>query len=158
MIAMRPVHLDSSRLIREAHKAQAVRPINLVGRETTGVTAAVRSALPVIRKLRLAKVTWSAIAAAISEQGLVRSDGSPLTASRLTAIVSQVERQRQRREESAAARRRRPDVAPLATHDSTLSVSPSTAAKQSPNTASAGAEEELRRTALAELHALLRKE
>jgi hypothetical protein len=155
---MRPGDLDSSRLVREAHKAQAARPTGVVGRETTGVTRAVRSALPVIHNLRLDNVTWAAIAAAMSEQGLSQSDGSPLTASRLTAIVSQVERQLRRPEGSAAARRRRADVAQFGSRVPASSTHPSIVAMQSPGLPDAPTEEVLRRAALAELHSMLRKE
>ena len=58
--------LDPKRLLRDAKKAQTTRPATMVGRETTGVTRAVRAALPTIRRLRVAGVSWAAIAQALN--------------------------------------------------------------------------------------------
>ena len=101
--------LDPKRLLRDAKRAQTGRPAATVGRETTGVTRAVRAALPTIRILRAAGVTWAAIAQAMAEQGVRQKGDAPLTATRLTAIVGQVEAQ-QRRREAAAQPRNRPDL------------------------------------------------
>jgi hypothetical protein len=101
--------LDPKRLLRDAKKAQTTRPATMVGRETTGVTRAVRAALPTIRRLRVAGVSWAAIAQAMAEQGVRQKGDVPLTATRLTAIVGQVEAQ-DRRRDAAAAVRNRPDL------------------------------------------------
>ncbi len=55
------------------------------------MTRAVRDGLPMIRQLRESGITWAAIAAAMSAQGLNPGCRKPLTRSRLTAIVGQVE-------------------------------------------------------------------
>ena len=102
--------LDPKRLLRDAKKAQTARPATLVGRETTGVTRAVRAALPTIRTLRAAGLSWAAIAQAMAEQGVRQKGDVPLTATRLTAIVGQVEAQ-DRRRDAAAAPRNRADLA-----------------------------------------------
>jgi hypothetical protein len=73
-----PKSLDPKRLARDAKRAQAQRPDAGIGRETTGVTRAVRAGLPVIRELRAAGVTWAAIAEAMGAQGVTQGAGAPL--------------------------------------------------------------------------------
>jgi hypothetical protein len=81
------------------------------GRKGTGVTAAVRTLLPEIEKLRAEGVSWADIAAALSEQGIVQGkDRARLTATRLTAIFSQVRSQERRRNEKGQQRHSRHDV------------------------------------------------
>lgn len=104
--------LDVKRLMRDAGKAQAARPGTAIGRETTGVTRAVRGSLSAIRKLREAGVTWKAIAEAMTAQGITQSGGKALTATRLTAIVSDVEAQMRRPARDLVRRGQRSDLAP----------------------------------------------
>ena len=76
--------LDSKKLHQDALRLQKARQV--------GTTKAVRDALPVIRELRKKEVSWAAIAQALAEQGVVQGkDRIPLTTSRLTALVSQIE-------------------------------------------------------------------
>lgn len=152
--------LDPKRLARDALKAQSTRPDSLVGRETTGVTRAVRAALPAIRRLRSAHVTWAAIAEAITQQGIRQSNGEPLTASRLTSIVSQVERQERRKAEQHVARQTRGDLAvralPATSRRSPAFAAPIVPVPSSSSPRLEGSEEALRRQGLAELQALLK--
>ena len=153
--------LYPKRLARDAKRAQAQRPDSSIGRETTGVTRAVRAGLPIIRQLRAAGVTWAAIAEAMSAQGVTQGEGRPLTATRLTAIVTQVEAQTRRKAEREARRRTRPDltVSPEAVPppEPPLPV-PAEPALPSPIGSSARAtEEEIRRAGLHDLHQLLKK-
>lgn len=162
-----PKSLDPKRLARDAKRAQAQRPDTGIGRETTGVTRAVRAGLPVIRELRAAGVTWAAIAEAMSAQGVTQGAGKPLTATRLTAIVTQVEAQERRKAEREARRRARPDltVSPeaISPNAPATSLPPSATpasppARPAPPGPSARAtEEEIRRAGLDDLHRLLKK-
>lgn len=157
--------LDPKRLARDAKRAQAQRPDSSIGRETTGVTRAVRAGLPVIRQLRAAGVTWAAIAEAMSAQGVTQGAGTPLSATRLTAIVTQVEAQIRRKAEREAGRRSRSDLTlssgllppshPAATSLPTPAAAP---APLPPSGSSVPAtEEEIRRAGLHDLHQLLKK-
>ncbi|MEL6065097.1 MULTISPECIES: hypothetical protein [unclassified Methylobacterium] len=155
--------LDPKRLARDAKRVQATRPTAGIGRETTGVTRAVRDGLPMIRQLRASGITWAAIAAAMSAQGVTQGAGKPLTASRLTAIVGQVEAQLRRQAERAAARRARPDLAdpkpPLAGDTATpapVAPVPNTPSP-APGRPAHTSEEAIRRAGLDALHKLLKK-
>jgi len=150
--------LDPKRLQREAHKAQAARPEPAIGRETTGVTRAVRETLPVIQKLRKAQITWAAIAAAMTEQGITQGNGLPLTATRLTAVVGHVERQIRRHEDSLALRRLRTDLARSDTETLKAPLREAIAENGSSDLPGNPTEEELRRAGLDELRSLLRKD
>jgi len=153
--------LDPKRLARDAKRAQAQRPDSTIGRETTGVTRAVRAGLPVIRQLRAAGVTWAAIAEAMSAQGVTQGDGQPLTATRLTAIVTQVEAQERRTVEREARRRTRSDL--TVSSEAVRSPEPplpATAAPAPPAPDGSGAhatEEQIRRAGLHDLRQLLKK-
>lgn len=155
--------LDPKRLARDAKRVQATRPAGGIGRETTGVTRAVRDGLPMIRQLREGGITWAAIAAAMSAQGVTQGAGRPLTASRLTAIVGQVEAQLRRQAEQATARRARADLAapqPALTGD-TAAPAPIApvplASSPAPDTTAHASEEAIRRAGLDALHKLLKK-
>jgi hypothetical protein len=101
--------LDPRRLARDAKTLEAERPAGAIGRETTGVTRAVRALMPAIRELREAGVRWAAIAEALARQGVVGADGQPMKANRLTAVVDRIEQGQQRK--VAKVRSRRPDLA-----------------------------------------------
>ncbi|MEN3214101.1 hypothetical protein PUR23_29405 [Methylorubrum populi] len=157
--------LDPKRLARDAKRAQAQRPDTGIGRETTGVTRAVRAGLPVIRQLRAAGVTWAAIAEAMSAQGVTQGAGTPLSATRLTAIVTQVEAQIRRKAEREAGRRSRSDLTLSSgllppSHPAATSL-PAPAAAPAPLPPSGSSvpatEEEIRRAGLHDLHQLLKK-
>ena len=156
-----PKSLDPKRLARDAKRAQAQRPDAGIGRETTGVTRAVRAGLPVIRELRAAGVTWAAIAEAMSAQGVTQGAGKPLTATRLTAIVTQVEAQERRTVEREARRRTRSDL--TVSSEAVRSPEPplpATAASAHPAPDGSGAhatEEQIRRAGLHDLRQLLKK-
>lgn len=153
--------LDPKRLARDAKRAQAQRPDSSIGRETTGVTRAVRAGLPVIRQLRAAGVTWAAIAEALSAQGVTQGEGQPLTATRLTAIVTQVEAQERRTAERKARRRTRPDLTASSEIVPPPELSlPDPVAPAPPTPAGSGGhatEEEIRRAGLHDLRQLLKK-
>jgi hypothetical protein len=88
--------LDLKRLHRDAKRLQEQKLKSRAGRETTGTTKAVRAALAEIYQLREEGVQWSDIAKALADQGVVQGKAhSPLTTNRLTALVRQIEKQRQ---------------------------------------------------------------
>jgi len=155
--------LDPKRLARDAKRVQATRPAGGIGRETTGVTRAVRDGLPMIRQLRQGGITWAAIAAAMSAQGVTQGAGRPLTASRLTAIVGQVEAQLRRQAEQITARRARADLAapqPARTGDTAapaLIAPVPPVSSPAPDTTAHASEEAIRRAGLDALHKLLKK-
>ena len=105
--------LDPRRLARDAKTLEAERPAGAIGRETTGVTRAVRALMPAIRELREAGVRWAAIAEALARQGVVGPDGKPMKANRLTAVVDRIEQGQQRKvaKVQVQVRSRRPDFA-----------------------------------------------
>ncbi|MGU3662250.1 hypothetical protein [Methylobacterium fujisawaense] len=159
------MRFDPKRLVRDAERAQRARPGSLIGREITGVTRAVRDSLPVIHRLRDLGVTWAAIAQAMSEQGATQNDGKPLSVTRLTAIVSEVEAQMRRSAQDRRRRRQRPDLAPPPGDDlgTTGSRSGSDSPGDRPRSAhvdpnSATTEEQMRRAGLAELRKILKPE
>lgn len=109
--------IDRKRLLKDARKAEADRPLPSVGRETVGIFQAVRELLPTIRELRAGGVRWAAIADALNQQGIYpEKDGQPavLTPNRLTAIVSALERQQLSKAKKSVARQNRPDLLRLA--------------------------------------------
>ncbi|MDV2988432.1 UNVERIFIED_CONTAM: hypothetical protein Q9R58_29555, partial [Methylobacteriaceae bacterium AG10] len=117
--------------------------------------------LPVIRQLRAAGVTWAAIAEALSAQGVTQGEGRPLTATRLTAIVTQVEAQERRTAEREARRRTRPDLTTSSEIVPPPELSlPDPVAPAPPAPAGSGAhatEEQIRRAGLHDLRQLLKK-
>ena len=102
--------LDPRRLARDAKTLDAKRPAGAIGRETTGVTRAVRALMPAIRELRQAGVRWAAIAEALARQGVVGPDGQPMKANRLTAVVDRIARGERGSKARVDARGRRPDL------------------------------------------------
>lgn len=112
--------LDPRRLARDAKTLEAKRPAGAIGRETTGVTRAVRALMPAIRELRKAGVRWAAIAEALARQGVVGPDGQPMKANRLTAVVDRIARGERSKVAKADVRDRRPDLAEASPPDLTL--------------------------------------
>lgn len=155
--------IDLKRLVHDAKKAQAKRPVALVGRETTGVTRAIRHLLPTIRELRTAGVTWAAIAIALAEQQVTQANGEPLTASRLTSIVGQIKTQDKRKILLAETRRQR-SVAPslvgaTASHKGRFKLAPELTARPEPEEAARpSTEEEIRRAHYDKHRHLFKKE
>jgi len=80
--------------------------------------------LPLIRELREQKHSWAAIAAALAKQGVVQGDGGkPITARRLTALISAINKRERRREAHFSGRAKRPDLAPLPANSQMLALS-----------------------------------
>lgn len=114
----KPVALDRKRFVREAKRAAKVRAGRSVGGETTGAVRIVRENLEAIRSLRADGVAWAGIAEALAAQGvhqIVDGEKRPITAKRLTSLVSTIEARERRRQEEQALREARPDLIRLPT-------------------------------------------
>jgi hypothetical protein len=151
---------DPKQLRQDARRLQNARPGTSVGRESTGTTRAIRTALPVIYQLRKDDVSWAAIAEALAVQGVVQGkDRIPLRTNRLTAIVSQIEEQ-DRKKANKGGNRTRSDAPHRPTEpahrlslSSDLTLRPAPPAHEPSST-----EDELRREALENIQSVLKKE
>jgi hypothetical protein len=117
--------LDLKRLRADASRLQTERSKSRSSRETTGTTKAIRAALPAIYKLREEGVQWSAIAAALAAQGIVQGKHRiPLTTNRLTALVRQIELQKETRVAKSAEKGAGTKSNKFAMQNQRLSLSP----------------------------------
>lgn len=102
--------IDPERLSQDAARLQDDRPQP----SSTGTYAAVRAVLSTIATLRLAGITWAAIAEALAAQGLTQRAGTttvPITGTRLSALVSDIKKKDERKARQAEQRQGRPDLA-----------------------------------------------
>ena len=102
--------IDLKRLKTDAAKAQKELP----PRGSVGTFAAVRAALPAIEAMRAEGIGWSAIAEALAAQGLTQGAGpseQPITRTRLTSVVSELQKQRRRARSKQDQRLARSDLA-----------------------------------------------
>jgi hypothetical protein len=72
--------------------------------------ALVRSNLVAFDELRAGGATWAEIAAGLAEQGMTQGGGEPITAKRLTALVTLVRKADATRAAKVAARQERGDL------------------------------------------------
>ena len=109
---MADIELDIKRLKRDVTKRQADRPTGVIsgGRRATGSMAIVRQHLAHLDALRAEGATWAEIAAGLAEQGVTQGEGAPLTAKRLTALVTLVRRAAAKRVAKIAERQARADT------------------------------------------------
>jgi len=152
--------LDSKKLRQDAQRLQKERQSSLLGRETTGTTKAIRAALPIIHQLRRDGVSWPAIAQALAKQGVVQGkDRIPLTTNRLTALVSQIEKQERKKKLKLGNRdrgdttKRQVEPAPRLALSPDL-VGPADTSDLQPHST----EDELRQAAFEKLRTVLKKE
>jgi hypothetical protein len=116
--------IDSRRLTKDCVSAQAALAARGHVLRRTGATAVIEPILPLIRELRTQKHSWAAIAAALSAQGVVQgTDREPITARRLTALISAIIKRVRRHEARLAGRAKRRDLAPLPKQTHTLALS-----------------------------------
>jgi hypothetical protein len=99
--------IDLRKLRRTVAARQAARP---GGRVPTGAMALVRANLAAFDELRAGGATWAEIAAGLAEQGMTQGDGEPITAKRLTALVTLVRKADVARAAKASARQGRGDL------------------------------------------------
>ncbi len=115
--------IDSKRLTKDCANAQS----NLIKSDvlrSTGATALIEPVLPLIRELRARKHGWAAIASALAKQGVTQGvDRSPITARRLTALISAIDKRERRRKARLAGRAKRGDLAPLQGNTHALALS-----------------------------------
>ena len=107
--------IDSRRLTKDCESAQAALAARGHVLRRTGATAVIEPILPLIREFRTKKYSWVAIAAALAKQGVVQgSERKPITARRLTALISAINKRERHREDRFAGRARRRDLTPAA--------------------------------------------
>ena len=152
--------LDPKQLRQDARRLQNARPGTSVGRESTGTTRAIRTALPVIYQLRKDGVSWTAIAEALAVQGVVQGkDRIPLTTNRLTAIVSQIEEQDRKKANKAGNRVRSDTPHHPAEPARRLSLSSDLTTRPAPlDPQPSSTEDELRTAALENIKSVLKKD
>jgi|GraSoi2013_100cm_1033763.scaffolds.fasta_scaffold138166_1 hypothetical protein len=116
--------IDSKRLTKDCAHAQATLAANDHVLRRTGATAIIEPILPLIREFRTKKYSWAAIAAGLAAQGVTQgADRNPITARRLTALISAINKRERRRDARLAGRAKRRDLAPLQAKSHTLSLS-----------------------------------
>jgi hypothetical protein len=116
--------IDSKRLKKDSADAQAALAANDHVRQRTGATAVIEPLLPIIRELRAEKQSWAAIATALAKQGVVQGvNREPITARRLTALISAINKRVRRQAEKSAGRAKRRDLVPVPQQAHTLSLS-----------------------------------
>jgi hypothetical protein len=116
--------IDSRRLTKDCESAQAALAARGHVLRRTGATAVIEPILPLIRELRTQKHSWSAIAAALSAQGVVQgTDRKSISARRLTALISAINKRVRRQQKRSAERTKRRDLAPSQASAHTLSLS-----------------------------------
>jgi hypothetical protein len=118
------MQIDSKRLTKDCTAAQAARVGSDYPHRNTGATAIIETVLPLIRELHAKKFSWAAIAAALANQGVVQGgDRRPITARRLTALISAINKRERRREVRLLGRAKRRDLVPLPANSHTLALS-----------------------------------
>src|SRR5665213_1729690 len=118
------MQINSKRLTKDCAAAQAASADSRHAHRNTGATAIIETILPLIRELRAQKFSWAAIASALAAQGVVQgSDRQPITARRLTALISAIDKRERRRESRLSGRAKRRDLAPLPANSPTLALS-----------------------------------
>ena len=116
--------IDSKRLTKDCANAQAALAANGHALRRTGATAVIEPILPLIRELRARKHSWAAIAAALAKQGVVQGvDREPITARRLTALISAINKRVRQQEARLSGRAKRRDLAPLPANSHGLALS-----------------------------------
>lgn len=158
-IGMVASDIDLKQLKRAVAHRQASRPAGVApgGRRATGSMAIVRQHLAQFDRMRADGATWAEIAAGLAEQGVTQGEGQePITARRLTALVTLVRQAEAKRAASIAKRAHRPDAPPEgAISPLTLSTDLATPATE-PEIRRASPEEINRHAALARSKTILR--
>jgi hypothetical protein len=118
------MQIDAKRLKEDCATAQTALAGSGGAHRSTGATAIIEPILPLIREFRAQKYGWAAIAAALAAQGVTQgSDRRPISARRLTALISAINKRVQLREARLAGRAKRGDLAPLPANSHGLSLS-----------------------------------
>lgn len=118
------MQIDSKRLTKDCTAADAARAGSDYPHRNTGATAIIEPVLPLIGELRAQKFSWASIASAFAKQGVVQgADRRPITARRLTALISAINKRERRREARLSDRSKRRDLAPLPASSHTLALS-----------------------------------
>ncbi len=116
--------IDSKRLAEDCATAQAASADACHALRDTGATAIIGPILPLIRELRAQRFSWAAIASALAKQGVVQgADRRPITARRLTALISAINKRERRREARLSGRAKRRDLVPFPAGSHMLALS-----------------------------------
>jgi hypothetical protein len=112
--------IDTKRLTKDCASAQAA--LAEAGRAVarTGATAIIEPILPLIRKLRMEKYIASALA---QQEGVQGADRQPITARRLTALISAINKRVRQKENRLSSRAHRGDLAPMSASPHNLTLS-----------------------------------
>lgn len=138
--------IDSRRLTKDCESAQAALAARGHVLRRTGATAVIEPILPLIQELRTQKHSWAAIAAALSAQGVVQgTDRKSITARRLTALISAINKRVRRQQERSAERTKRRDLAPLPEQTHKLALSTNLKSPAAAHDIVATSEEDFRR-------------
>src|SRR5665647_1590131 len=153
------MQINAKRLTKDCLNAQSVLAASGREHRGPGATAIIEPVLPLIRDLRKQKHSWSAIAAALARQGVVQGvDRQPITARRLTALISAIDKRERRRAEHSKSRFRRPDLPPSQAQSHTLSLSADLKPANVAAKTVMDSEETLRRRNFEGLDSILRKD
>jgi len=118
------MQINAKRLTKDCAEVQSVLAESGHSHCGTGATAIIEPVLPLIRDLRKQKHSWSAIAAALARQGVVQGVArQPITARRLTALISAIGKRERRHAKHSESRFRRQDLAPSPTQSHALALS-----------------------------------
>jgi hypothetical protein len=118
------MRVDAKRLLEDCTAAQTNRAASTCAHRNTGATAIIEPILPLIRELREQNFSWAAIASALANQGVVQGgDRRPITARRLTALISAINKREQRRKTHMSDRAKRRDLVPLPASSRTIALS-----------------------------------
>jgi hypothetical protein len=118
------MQINAKRLTQDCSNAQSALAASGCEHRGTGATAIIEPILPLIRDLRKQNHSWAAIATALARQGVVQgSDRQPITARRLTALISAIDKRERRHAKRSEGRFRRPDLAPSQTRSHSLVLS-----------------------------------
>lgn len=105
--------IDTKRLGMDVRRMKAVRIDTPIGRMKTGATNVIRKNYSeLLRMHNEDNCRWTEIAKALADQGVTQGNGVPLTGRRLTALMHNITRQREKERTRAALRSQRSDIPP----------------------------------------------
>jgi hypothetical protein len=110
--------IDTKRLRVDVQRMKAVRIDTPIGRMKTGATNVIRQNYSEL--LRMHKedgCRWTEIATALADQGVSQGNGAPLTGRRLTALMHNIARQREKERTRIVSRSQRSDISPRVEHE-----------------------------------------
>jgi hypothetical protein len=105
--------IDTKRLGMDVRRMKAIRIDTPIGRMKTGATNVIRKNYSeLLRMHNEDNCRWTEIAKALGDQGVTQGDGDPLTGRRLTALMHNIARQREKERTRIVSRSQRVDISP----------------------------------------------